>query len=192
MEDLSLHILDIAENAVTAGATLVEIDVRYDPAGGRLTLSVSDNGCGMEPDFAARAASPFVTTRTTRRIGLGLSLLSQACQDANGSLVVHSEPGKGTRVLAQLDRRHIDCKPLTGMGETLVALIVGNPEVDFHYTADLGGASAEIDTRALRAEAGDLPLCHPRMLKRIRALAAEAEIPRRTTHGGRNHGQDEG
>jgi len=133
MEDLSLHILDVAENGITAGAGLVRITIEEDTEQDRLTLVIEDNGRGMEPDFLAKVLDPFVTTRTTRKVGMGLSLLQQAAAEADGDLKVESSPGRGTSVKVAMRHSHIDRKPLGDMAATMITLIEGNPDVDFFY-----------------------------------------------------------
>ncbi|MBP1599784.1 MAG: putative metal-dependent phosphoesterase, family, partial [Acidobacteria bacterium] len=111
MEDLSLHILDIAQNSIEAGATEVEIDLTESPKEDHLEIEVRDNGRGMDPETAARATDPFFTSRTTRRVGLGLPLLAEAARAAGGSLTLESRPGKGSRVRAVFRHGHIDRAP---------------------------------------------------------------------------------
>jgi hypothetical protein len=168
MEDLSLHILDIVENGTQAGATRVEIRIVERRDEDRLVIEIKDNGRGMPPEMAARVRDPFVTTRTTRRVGMGLPLLDQAAREAEGELVVESAPGAGTTVRASFRRSHIDRRPLGDIAETLISLILGHPEVDFLYVADHDGAVTELDTGQLRAELGDTPLSHPEVLRLIR------------------------
>lgn len=133
MEDLSLHILDIAENSIAAGARNVEIRLIEDTEGDLLTLEIEDDGAGMDEEMVRKAPDPFVTTRTERRVGLGLSLLAQAAEMANGKMTLESQPGKGTRVRATFQYSHIDRKPLGNVRDTLITLICGNPGVEFLF-----------------------------------------------------------
>jgi signal transduction histidine kinase len=133
MQDLSLHILDIVENALTASATRIEIDIVEETARDLLTLRITDNGKGMDTEMRAKALDPFFTTRTTRRVGLGLPLLAQAAREAGGSLELSSEPGQGTTVFARFQLSHPDRKPLGDMGETLRAILIGRPELDLKF-----------------------------------------------------------
>ena len=132
MEDLSLHILDIAENAVAAGATRVLIAVNEDERRDRLTFRVTDNGRGMSAEEKARALDPFFTTGR-KRTGLGLPLLAQTAELCGGRLSIRSERGIGTRVIASFPFSHVDRPPLTKMAETVMALVFGHPEVAFGY-----------------------------------------------------------
>jgi anti-sigma regulatory factor (Ser/Thr protein kinase) len=149
MEDLSLHILDIAENAVRADARLVQIRVRVEEATDTLTLEVRDDGCGMDEAMRERALSPFGTTRTERDVGLGLPLLIQAARETGGDCTVHSEPGRGTRVVATFRRSHIDCKPLGDLASSIRSLAMGNPGVDFVLELDENDEVQRFDTRSL-------------------------------------------
>ena len=138
MEDLSLHILDIAENAIAASATRIGIVIMEDTRRDLLSLEISDNGKGMGEEDRKRALDPFWTTRTTRRVGLGLPLLAQAARESGGSLEITSEPGRGTTVKAVFQLSHPDRKPMGNVAETLRTILAGRPELDlwFEYTRD--------------------------------------------------------
>ncbi|MBM4327254.1 MAG: ATP-binding protein [Deltaproteobacteria bacterium] len=172
MEDLSLHILDVAENGITAGASLVRITVEEDTQQDRLSITVEDNGRGMAPDFLAKALDPFVTTRTTRKVGMGLSLLQQTAAEADGDLKVESSPGRGTTVRATMRHSHIDRKPLGDMAVTMITLIEGNPDVDFTYLHRKDGNEFSLDTRDLREELEEVPLNNPAVIEFIRKSVA--------------------
>ena len=132
MEDLSLHVLDIADNAVAAGATRIGIIINENEGRNLVTLRVIDNGSGMTPKVLATALDPFFTTKP-KKTGLGLALLEQAAKQCGGFVAVTSAPGKGTRVFARFPCRHIDRPPLTNMKGTITALVFGHPEIDFYY-----------------------------------------------------------
>jgi hypothetical protein len=168
MEDISLHILDVAENGITAGADLIRITVEEDTDKDLLRLVIEDNGRGMNEEFLASVLDPFVTTRTTRRVGLGLSLFRQSAQEANGDLDIESQPGIGTRVNVSMSHSHIDRKPMGNMTETLVTLIEGNPDVDFVYTHSKNGRTYDFDSRNLRDELEEIPLNDPQVIGLIR------------------------
>jgi hypothetical protein len=168
MEDLSLHILDVAENSTAAGASLIEIMILEDAAADRLEIRIKDNGRGMDALMAAAATHPFVTTRTTRRVGLGLPLLKMAAEETGGELTLVSEPGVGTEVTAWFQHGHIDRKPLGDLAGTMVALILGNPQVEFVYTHVRDGEPIELDTRELKEQLGEIPISSPAVLSMIR------------------------
>lgn len=132
MEDLSLHILDIVENAVAAGAARVLIAVNENARRDLLSFRVTDNGRGMSREEKERALDPFFTTKR-KRTGLGLPLLAQTAEVCGGRVVLESVPRKGTRVTARFRFRHIDRPPLTKMTETMMMLIFGHPDVEFRY-----------------------------------------------------------
>jgi nitrogen fixation/metabolism regulation signal transduction histidine kinase len=169
MEDISLHILDVAENGIKAGADLVKITVEENTEADRLVVTIEDNGRGMDADFLARALDPFVTTRTTRKVGLGLSLFQQSAQEAGGDLTIASVPGMGTTVTAYMRHRHIDRKPLGDMVQTMLTLIEGNPDCDFVYTHISNGKRYVLDTREIRCELEEIPMNHPEVTGLIRA-----------------------
>lgn len=159
MEDLSLHILDIAENSIRAEASKIEIRVIEDIERDLLTIEIEDNGQGMDEETVKKVLDPFFTTKTTRKVGLGLPLLSQAARESGGDIEIESKVGKGTRVKATFRYSHIDCKPLGNMEATLRTLIVGNPEVDFIYEHKKGEQEYRVDTRKLRAKIKARTVC---------------------------------
>lgn len=164
LRELALHILDLAENSLNAGATLVTIDLVEDSAADRLTLQVADNGHGMSAEDTQRAADPFFTTRTTRRVGLGLPFLKQAAEMCQGSFKIESTLGIGTTVTATFGQSHIDRMPLGDAPGTILSLVVGNPQADFVYRHRVDGRTSEFDTRPIKAELGEVSLSEPEVL----------------------------
>jgi len=150
MEDLSLHILDVAENSLRSEAKLIEILVVEDVERDLVTLQIRDNGRGMDPEKCAQAADPFFTTKPGRRVGLGLALLAQAAKEAGGQFHISSLPGAGTTVRATFRRSHPDRKPLGDISATLQALVVANPGVDFVCEQRRGAEISRFDTREIR------------------------------------------
>ncbi len=138
MEDLSLHILDIVENAIAAGATRVLIAVNENEKRDILAFRVTDNGRGMSREERERALDPFFTTKR-KRTGLGLPLLAQTAEVCGGRVIIESVPRKGTRVMARFRFGHIDRPPLTKMAETMMMLFFGHPEVEFRYRHSRNG-----------------------------------------------------
>jgi signal transduction histidine kinase len=133
MEDLSLHILDIAENSLRAGAQNVSIRLVEDENDHALILEIEDDGKGMDDDTLKNAADPFFTTKAGKRFGLGLSLLSQASEAAGGSMKVERRTGTGTRIVATFDKDNIDIKPLGNIDKTMRVLKTSHPEVNFSF-----------------------------------------------------------
>lgn len=158
MEDLSLHILDIAENSIDAGAKNIRIVVREDFLTDVLTIEITDDGKGMNPEMLKSVTSPFTTTRTTRKVGFGLALLDEAAKAANGKLEIRSNPGKGTTVTATFQLSHIDCKPLGQLPETITAVIARRPEAEITYTHERNGAKFVFRTEDVRDLIGNGPV----------------------------------
>jgi hypothetical protein len=133
MQDLSLHILDIVENSIAASATRITVRIAEDTREDLLSLEIGDNGRGMDAEMCKRALDPFCTSRTTRRVGLGLPLLAQAAREAGGRLDLDSQPGRGTTVRATFRLSHPDCKPLGDIAETLDTILSGRPDLELHF-----------------------------------------------------------
>lgn len=181
MKELSLNILDIAKNSVTAGASLVEITVAQTPV--KLTITVRDNGCGMTPEFVAQVTDPFTTTRTTRKVGLGIPLLQMEAQMAGGDLAIESQVGVGTTLRAWFDPGNIDMPPLGDLISSVVTLIQGSPEIDFLFTHSIGAASYTLDTREIREIMGDISLAEPEVLDWLAGFLTEQESNLRQAPG---------
>lgn len=167
MRQISLHIMDIAENGIAAGADLVILKIVESQAKNLLEITVSDNGTGISPGLIKKVSDPFFTTRTTRRVGLGLSLLKEASKRCGGEFHIRSEEGKGTDVYATFMLDHIDLAPVGDMGGSFSCLVMGNPGIDFVYCHEVNGRSFELDTRDLRKELEGVPVNHPKVLKYI-------------------------
>ncbi len=175
MEDLSLHILDIAQNSIRAGATAVAVEVVEDRAADLLSFTICDDGCGMTEDQLARLHDPFFTTRETRKVGLGIPLLKQTAEQAGGGLTVTSAPAKGTTVVARYGYAHVDRPPLGDVAATLWTLIVLNPEVEFRYRHERDGAVFELETAALKKKIGVKSLGRPRIAAALREYIDDGE-----------------
>ncbi|MBM4142608.1 MAG: ATP-binding protein [Lentisphaerae bacterium] len=147
MEDLSLHILDVAENAVRAGASEIFIEIEEQPERGTLELRIRDDGRGMDAVTARKAADPFFTTREKARVGLGLPLLRQAAEDTGGGLRIVTGEGAGTEVIASFQSGHPDMKPIGDVPGTLAALIAGHPAVRFVFDCRTGTERTRFDSR---------------------------------------------
>jgi signal transduction histidine kinase len=147
MEDLSLHILDIAENSIAAAARTIEIMIDEDRDKDLLTIEIKDDGKGMDQKTLKKALDPFFTTRKTRRVGLGLSFLAQAAEESGGKIEVNSIPRAGTTVRATFRISHPDCKPMGDINETMRTLVVAHPEIDFIYEHHKDNSIYRFDTR---------------------------------------------
>lgn len=161
MRDLSMHVLDIAQNSIKAGATLVTVRFDVDEQA-LLTFSVRDNGCGMTQEFLARVTDPFTTTRTTRKVGLGIPMLKQSAEMCGGAFGIESRVGEGTYIYASFDLRNIDCIPMGNVCDSLLTLVVLNPDKpDFLFQAKAPGREASFDTRQIRQALGEVALNEP-------------------------------
>jgi hypothetical protein len=158
MEDLSLHILDIVENSVAAKADIIEIKITEDKERDLLTVEVIDNGVGMDKSTQKKALDPFYTSKTVRRFGLGLPLLSEAAKAANGKFSIVSIKGEGTKIKADFQHSHIDRKPLGDIAQTIVTLVVGNPEIDLIYVHRKNDHEQHLDTREIRQQLNETPI----------------------------------
>ena len=174
MREIALHLLDIAENSVTANAKNITLTVCEDLRGDRLTASVIDDGKGMSVEMAASVTDPFVTSRTTRKVGLGIPLFKTAAESCNGKLVIISEIGKGTRLDVEFQHSHIDRLPLGDLSSTMLTLFVAYPQIHwlFEYEAIPANRTPEekfvFDTQPVMADLGDIPLTEPAVLAFIR------------------------
>ena len=155
MTELSLHVLDITKNSTKAGATLIEIIVDENIDDNLLTIEIIDNGCGMDEDFLKDVLNPFKTTRTTRKVGMGLSLFKSACVQTGGDLEITSRVGEGTKVKATFIYDSIDRQPLGDMASTMTALIGGNEKTDFIYTHHYNAAEIVFSTIEIRKILGE-------------------------------------
>jgi signal transduction histidine kinase len=149
MEDLSLHILDVAENSISSSARRIEIRIHEDPDKDVLTIEIKDDGNGMDEQTLQKVLDPFFTTRTTRRVGLGLPLLAQATRETDGTIELDSKPGRGTTVKATFRYNHPDRKPIGDIHETIRTLVMGHPEIDFLYEHSRNGSLYRFDTREI-------------------------------------------
>jgi anti-sigma regulatory factor (Ser/Thr protein kinase) len=175
MEDLSLHILDIAENSIAAGARNLSIVITEDVAADVITIEVGDDGKGMDGVDLSRAADPFYTKRTTRDVGLGLSLLKQAAELTNGKMEMRSAPDVGTTVIVTFRSSHIDGKPLGNMADTVIALLTASEEMNILYIHVRDGKKLVFDSRQFREELAGDTLTSAKALDVIRGFLNQEE-----------------
>jgi hypothetical protein len=178
MKTLADHIMDIAQNSTRAGATLVMIDVVEDKIGDTLTIRFTDNGCGMDAETLARVADPFFTSRTTRKVGLGIPLLQQNAEMTGGNIAITSEVGKGTVLKATFGLTHIDRPPWGDLGGTIALLASGHPTVDIVFSHQLGNENYVFDTRDIKRELDGVPINTPKIASFLTEMVREnlAEI----------------
>ncbi len=173
MRELALHLLDIAENSVAADPKAIRISVDEDLKKDRLILCVEDDGRGMDEELVARVSDPFVTSRTTRKVGLGIPLLKAAAEACNGYLHIHSAPGRGTRLEAEFQRSHIDRMPLGDIAGTMLALVIAWPKIHWIFRYRVNGAEYIFDDEPIKQELADVPLSEPSILAFIRESLQE-------------------
>ncbi|HYE81279.1 MAG TPA: ATP-binding protein [Clostridia bacterium] len=181
MRDLSLHILDLAQNSISAEASLVSITIIEDMVKDRLTICIEDNGRGMDKDFLEKVMDPFVTTRTSRKVGLGIPLMYAACKRCDGDLIIESERNVGTKLTATFKHSHIDRAPVGDMAETMLSLIISgsdeNRDVDFVYRHVIGKSEYCLDTREIKSALGnDVSMAEPDVLMWIKDYINEGLV----------------
>ena len=174
MRDISLHLLDLAQNSIRAGAGRVDISLKLGDDGA-LDIMISDDGCGMAESLRARAADPFVTSRTTRRVGLGIPLAAANAEKTGGSLSIDSAPERGCTLRFSFLTRSLDCLPLGALDQTMISLILADPrgpEFRLFLASPLG--ETQFDTAKIRKILGpQVPLCEPEVSAFMRDMLKE-------------------
>lgn len=173
MTELSLNVLDIANNSIRANANLIHIEIRIHTKEDTLTIIITDNGCGMTKEQLNRVEDPFYTTRTTRAVGLGIPFFKQGAISTGGSFRMESSPGKGTTVTAVFGLSHIDRMPLGDINSTIYTLIISNIQIDFLYLYEIDGKQFILDTREFKEILGELPLNSPEVMRYIKEYLLE-------------------
>lgn len=172
MKDLSLHILDIVQNSIRAQARLVEITVAEIPENDLLTITIADNGKGMNEEEVKKAIDPFYTSRTTRKVGLGLSLFKQNAEQTGGSMQIESEPGKGTKVIATFGLTHFDRPVMGDLTGVLLLLICAPDAVDYVFKHQTQAGDFTLDTREIKQTLEDVPINHPEVRDFLKEMIA--------------------
>ena len=173
MRELSLNVLDIAQNSISAGALLVEIEVIEDSVNHELLIGIYDDGKGMTPEQLESVRDPFFTTRTTRKVGMGIPLFKFAAEMTGGRLEMESEVGVGTKVRAYFKTDHLDFTPIGDMTSTIITLVTMNLHMDFIYRRKLNSNEFTVDTRQLKEILGDVPLNEPSIVSWIQQYINE-------------------
>ncbi len=177
MKELSLNVLDIAQNSVKAKAKNILIKITETETS--LTLEITDDGCGMSAEMVENVINPFCTTRTTRKVGLGIPLLKLAAEQTGGTVEIKSvseqvDPANcGTKVTAVFFKNHLDFTPLGDIVSTVTALIQGSPDIEWRFEHHLENGTVELDTKELREVLGDVPLDTYEVIKWIEAYLNE-------------------
>ena len=173
MTEISLNILDVAENSIRAKADLIEIVIEVDILADRLIVLIKDNGCGMSPEQVEQVTDPFFTTRTTRKVGLGIPFFKMAALSADGDFEIVSKEGEGTLVRAEFRLNHIDRMPLGDISGTIYTLIHFNQDIDFCYVYRYDSREFVLDTRQMREILGGIALDTPEVSEYIREYLEE-------------------
>ncbi len=168
MRELALHLLDIAHNSVSAHARNITLSVEEDIQADRLRIMVEDDGKGMDAATVQQVSDPFVTSRVTRSVGLGIPLLKAAAEACDGGMTIQSTPGVGTRIEVDFRRSHIDRMPLGNLADTILSLVVGCPEVHWVFRYRVGEFLFEFDDALIKKELEGIPLTEPGVLAYIR------------------------
>lgn len=164
MKELSLNILDISENSISAKASSIDIIIEEKPEEDLLRIIIKDNGSGMDEKFLKDVTDPFVTTRTTRKVGMGLSLFKDAAEVTGGKLEIQSKKGIGTTVTADFGYSHIDRAPLGDIGETISTLIQCHPDIEINYSHSYGDRKILFSTEELKSVLEGIPLNNPEVV----------------------------
>ena len=183
MRELALHLLDIAENSVSAQAKTICITVEEDLTRDRLRMQVQDDGVGMDAATVAKVIDPFVTSRTTRKVGLGIPLLKAAAQACNGDLEIQSQPGKGTVVSVDFQHSHIDRMPLGNLSATLLTLVIGSPEIRWVVQYTCENNTFQFDSQPVHEALDGVPMTDPAILAYIRSMLEEGIAEAQTRIG---------
>lgn len=165
MREISLHVLDLVRNSLEAGADWIEIEVRENRRADTLVVRVRDNGRGMDGEALRRAADPFYTTRSTRRVGLGLALFKAAAEQCGGELMLESREGEGTTVTVTFQHSHWDREPLGNMAATLIVILAGSPDLGLVYRHTVDGNTFEFSAGDARRRLEDVPIDYPKVLE---------------------------
>lgn len=165
--------MDVAQNSVRADASLIYITVEESDKDDFLTITISDNGCGMTEEQVSQVTDPFFTTRTTRKVGLGVPLFKMSAEQTGGSFGITSQPDQGTTTRASYVKSHVDMTPLGDINSTVSILIRCNPDIDFVYTRTTDGGSFTLDTRELREVLEGVSLDTPDVVEWIEQFLKE-------------------
>jgi hypothetical protein len=169
MEELSMHILDLIQNSIMAGADRIEFHMRIEPEEDRLSFCIEDNGCGMGEEEVKNCLDPFYSSRG-KKVGLGIPLLKLTAEQCGGGLRIESRKGEGTKILCWMELFHIDRPPVGDLPGTLLAVMTSYPELNFVFSIEAGDEKFEISSRQLKEELGDVPINHPEVIAFLKKI----------------------
>ncbi len=173
MAELCLHIIDLVENSARAGARNIGVRLLHSTARDRLELEIGDDGCGMDDETARLVQDPFYTTKSGKKVGLGIPLLKAAAEMTGGAFAIRSQPGQGTSVLAHFSASHIDTPPVGALADTVLTLLVAHAEINIAFRIETDSGRFELSTAEIREQVGQLPLSHPDILAFLRPYIGE-------------------
>lgn len=173
MKTIALHIMDILQNSIKVKAARVELDVFEDKHADQLILTFRDNGPGMSKEMLEKITNPFFTTRTERRVGLGLPLLKQNAEMTGGSLRIESELGVGTVVTSVFGLSHIDRPPMGDIAGVVVLTVAANPDIEFVFLYKVDDGSYLFDTREVKLALDGLPINNPQVMEFMKDMIIE-------------------
>jgi anti-sigma regulatory factor (Ser/Thr protein kinase) len=173
LRELALHILDIAENSISAGASQIRIKILENTIDDILEITIEDNGKGMDKETLQRITDPFVTSRTTRKVGLGIPFFKAAAEACEGQFEIESNYGLGTKVTATFKHSHIDRMPLGNIASTLITLLIGTPDIHWIFEYQVNQHEFVFDDEPVKEILESIPLCEPSVMKYIRDIIEE-------------------
>jgi hypothetical protein len=173
LKDISLHILDIVQNSTAAAATRIRTVICADRKNGMLEITIEDNGCGMDEELLTRVTDPFSTTRTTRKVGLGIPLFKASAEQAGGSFRITSQKGVGTVVKSSYQMDNIDRPPLGDVAGVITDLSAAYPAIDFELSLECGDWKFTFSSREVRQSLGEVPISEFRVVRWLREYIGE-------------------
>lgn len=173
MRELSLHILDIAQNSISANAETLRIAVIENLKDDRLTIRIKDDGDGMEEETLQKVVDPFYTSRTTRKVGLGIPMFKASAEQCNGNFRIVSSLGVGTEVEAEFQHSHIDRVPIGNMSDTIIAIILSNPNMELIYTHSVDNEKFTLNTKEIIKILGEVPITNIDVINWLREYLRE-------------------
>lgn len=168
-----MHILDIVQNSIAVGATCIEVRVNVQTGKNIFEIAIVDNGCGMDEELLAHVTDPYTTTRTTRKVGLGLPLLKHSAEQANGFIKVYSEKNCGTKVYALFQDDHIDRPDLGDIAGTIVLIVAANPKIDLKYIHQVNDHQYIFDTKEIKEALDGMPISDPKIRNYLKEMISE-------------------
>jgi hypothetical protein len=164
MAEICAHIMDIVANSITAEAKKVDIFIAQDKKRALFTIKVVDDGKGMTEEMSKKVQDPFFSTKTGRKVGLGIPLFKGTAEHCGGDFYLKSKIGEGTEIFASFALNNPDLPPLGNLKDTILVMIVSNPEVNFSFSYTINGKEFTLDTKEIKAQLGSVPINHPQVI----------------------------